>query len=157
MIYCSHKKGGAGLKIIIKQDDSAAETEITVVCRRIDAQIEEILATISLIDNTVTGRRGDETCFIPLKEILYFESVENKVFFYTDGETYEMSAKLYQLEEKLQNSKFARISKSTIANLNKFRSIKQEKNSRLIATLVNGERLMVSRQYIGEIKSKLGV
>jgi len=145
------------LKIMIRQDESVAETEITVVCRQLDERLEEILATISLIDNTVTGRRGDETCFIPLKEILYFESVDNKVFFYTDGEMYEMSAKLYQLEEKLQNSKFARISKSTIANLNKFRSIKPEKNSRLTATLVNGERLVVSRQYIGEIKTKLGV
>ncbi|MGN1346612.1 MAG: LytTR family DNA-binding domain-containing protein [Eubacteriales bacterium] len=145
------------MKLIIRQDENAAETEITVVCRCVDAQMEELLATICLIDNTVTGRRGDETCFIPLKEILYFESVENKVFFYTDGEMYEMSAKLYQLEERLQNSKFARISKSTIANLNKFHSIRPEKNSRLIATLVNGERLMVSRQYIGEIKKKLGV
>ncbi|MBQ8186251.1 MAG: LytTR family transcriptional regulator DNA-binding domain-containing protein [Clostridia bacterium] len=145
------------MKIIIRQDDSAAETEITVVCRHMDAQIEEILAAIRLADNTVTGRRGEETCFIPLKEILYFESVENKVFFCTDGETCEMSAKLYQLEEKLQNSRFARISKSVIANLNKVRSIRPEKNSRLNATLVNGERLVVSRQYITEIKNKLGV
>ncbi len=145
------------MKIIIRQDESVTETEITVTCRRVDAQIEEILATVSLIDNTVTGRRGDETCFCPLKEILYFESVESKVFFYTADGVYEMSAKLYQLEERLQSTKFARISKSVIANLNKFRSIKPEKNSRLIATLTNGERLIVSRQYIGEIKEKLGV
>lgn len=145
------------MKIIIRQDDSVAETEITVVCRQIDAEIEQILSAISLIGNTVAGIHGDETCFIPLKDILYFESVENKVFFYTDGEMYETAVKLYQLEEKLQNSKFARISKSVLANLNKFHSIKPEKNSRLIATLVNGEKLMVSRQYIGEIKRKLGV
>ncbi len=145
------------MKIIIKQDENVSETEITVVCRQIDAEIEQILAAVSLIGNTVAGIRGDETCFIPLKEILYFESVENKVFFCTDGETYETTVKLYQLEEKLQNSKFARISKSVIANLNKFHSIRPEKNSRLIATLVNGEKLMVSRQYIGEIKKKLGV
>ena len=154
---CKNTEGGADLKIIIRQDDSADETEITVVCRQIDAEIEQILSAVSLIGNTVAGIRGDETCFIPLKDILYFESVENKVFFYTDGETYETTVKLYQLEEKLQNSKFARISKSVLANLNKFHSIKPEKNSRLTATLVNGERLMVSRQYIGEIKKKLGV
>jgi len=145
------------VKIIIQQDDSVSETEITVRCRRIDPEIEQILSAISLIGNTVAGIRGDETCFIPLKDILYFESVENKVFFYTDGETYETTVKLYQLEEKLRNTKFARISKSVIANLDRFHSIKPEKNSRLIATLVNGERLMVSRQYIGEIKKKLGV
>ena len=145
------------MKIVIKQDDSVGETEITVVCRQIDAEIEQILSAVSLIGNTVAGVRGDETCFIPLKEILYFESVDNKVFFYTDGETYETTVKLYQLEEKLQNSKFARISKSVLANLNRFHSIRPEKNSRLTATLMNGEKLVVSRQYIGEIKKKLGV
>ncbi|MBR5312945.1 MAG: LytTR family transcriptional regulator DNA-binding domain-containing protein [Clostridia bacterium] len=145
------------MKIMIRQDENAEETEITVVCRKLDAEIEQILAAVSLIGNTVAGVHGEETCFVPLKDILYFESVENRVFFYTDGEMYEMSAKLYQLEEKLQNSKFARISKSTIANLNKFHSIKPEKNSRLTATLMNGEKLVVSRQYIGEIKKKLGV
>ena len=145
------------MKIVIRQDENAVETEITVVCRQIDAEIEQILSVVSLAGNTVAGIRGDETCFIPLKEILYFESVDNKVFFYTDGETYETTVKLYQLEEKLQNSKFARISKSTIANLNRFHSIRPEKNSRLTATLMNGEKLVVSRQYIGEIKRKLGV
>ena len=145
------------MKITIRQDENVNETEITVVCRQIDAEIEQILAAVSLIGNTVAGVRGEETCFIPLKDILYFESVENRVFFYTDGETYETSVKLYQFEEKLQNSKFARISKSTIANLNKFHSIKPEKNSRLTAILMNGEKLVVSRQYIGEIKRKLGV
>ena len=145
------------MKIVIKQDETVGETEITIVCRQIDAEIEQILSAVSLTGNTIAGVRGDETCFIPLKDILYFESVENKVFFYTDGETYETSVKLYQLEEKFRNSKFARISKSMIANLDRFRSIRPEKNSRLTATLVNGERLMVSRQYIGEIKKKLGV
>jgi len=145
------------LKIVIKQDENVGETEITIVCRQIDAEIEQILSAVSLTGNTVAGVRGEETCFIPLKDILYFESVENKVFFYTDGETYETSVKLYQLEEKFRNSKFARISKSMIANLDRFRSIRPEKNSRLTATLVNGERLTVSRQYIGEIKRKLGV
>lgn len=145
------------MKITIRQDENVSETEITIVCRQIDAETEQILSAISLIGNTVAGVRGEETCFVPLKDILYFEAVENRVFFYTDGETYETSVKLYQLEEKFRNSKFARISKSAIANLNKFRSIKPEKNSRLTATLINGERLMVSRQYIGEIKKKLGV
>ncbi len=140
------------MKIVIIQDENAKETEITVTCRRIDAQIEEVLSYIGLTDNTVTGRLGEETCFIPLRDVLYFESVENKVFFYTEENLYEMSMKLYQLEEKLANTTFARISKSTIANLKKMRSIKPEKNSRLLATLVNGEKLMVSRQYIAEIQ-----
>jgi DNA-binding LytR/AlgR family response regulator len=30
-------------------------------------------------------------------------------------------------------------------------------NSRLVATLINDEKIVVSRQYVSEIKKKLGV
>jgi DNA-binding LytR/AlgR family response regulator len=63
-----------------------------------------------------------------LKDIFYFESVEGKIFFYTASECYESTVKLYKIEESLQNTKFARVSKNTIANLSKMRSIKTEEN-----------------------------
>ncbi len=145
------------MKLIIKQDENAEETEIIIVCRYLDSEIEEIISSISFADNTVTGKREGETYFIPIKEILYFESVDSKTFFYTDNFVYETTLRLYQIEEKLKNTVFARISKSVIANLKKMRSIKPEKNNRLCAVLTNGERLLVSRQYISVIKGKLGV
>ena len=145
------------MKITIQQDENVAEAEITVVCRRLDSKLEEILSYISLIDNTVTGTKNGETFFIPLSEILYFETVDRKVFFYTADSIYETVTKIYQLEEKLENTPFARISKTAIANLKKIRSIKPEANSRLCATLVNGEKVIVSRQYLSVIKQKLGV
>jgi DNA-binding LytR/AlgR family response regulator len=83
--------------------------------------------------------------------------VEGKIFIYTASECYESTVKLYKIEESLQNTKFARVSKNTIANLSKMRSIKTEENSRLLATLMNGEKILVSRQYVAEIKRKLGV
>ena len=145
------------MKITIQQDENVAEAEITVVCRRLDSKLEEILSYISLIDNTVTGTKNGETFFIPLSEILYFETVDRKVFFYTADSIYETVTKIYQLEEKLENTPFARISKTSVANLKKIRSIKPEANSRLCATLVNGEKVIVSRQYLSVIKQKLGV
>lgn len=145
------------MKITIHQDEKAAQTEITVVCKSIDAQLQEILSYISLVDNTITGKKDDETFFIPLKDVMYFESVDNRVFFYTDDDCYETMTKLYLLEEKLQNLVFARISKSMIVNLKKMKSIKPEKNQRLRATLLNGEKLLVSRLYIDQIKERLGV
>lgn len=145
------------MKITIRQEPDAFETEITVVCKKLDRELEEIISHISLIDNTVTGSRDGETYFIPLRNILYFEAVDNKLFFYTDDDVYESASRLYKLEEKFQNTSFVRISKSTIANLKKMTSIKPEKNSRLCATLLNGEKLIVSRQYIELIKERLGV
>jgi DNA-binding LytR/AlgR family response regulator len=136
------------VKISIKQDSSIPETEITIVCKVIDEELAAVISSLSLIDNTVAGKIGNETFFIPLIDVLYFESVDNRTFFYTQDKTYESGMKLYQLEEKLSNTPFVRVSKSALLNIKMVKSIQPEGNSRLIATLKNGERLMVSRQYL---------
>lgn len=145
------------MKITICRRDDAEEPEITVVCRSLTPELEEVLASLTLADNTVTGKADGETHFVPLRDVLYFESVDGRTFFYTDGGVYESPARLSGLAEKLGSAPFARISKSVTANLRKLRSIRPEANSRLVATLVNGEKLVVSRQYVSEIKNKLGV
>lgn len=145
------------MKITVTQDPNVTEPEITIICRSMDSELAQAIAYLSLIGNTVTGNKDGETFFIQLSEILYFETVERKVFFYTADASYETNTKLYQLEEKLADTSFARISKSFIANLKKIRSLKSEGNSKLCATLVNGERLIVSRAYFYDIKRKLGV
>ena len=83
--------------------------------------------------------------------------MEGKLFFYTEKDIYESAVRLYKVEENLEGTSFARISKTMITNLKKMRSIKPIENSRLIATMTNGEKLVVSRQYVPEIKKKLGV
>jgi DNA-binding LytR/AlgR family response regulator len=148
---------GTALKITIHEDPNAKEIEISIVCAEMTAELEEIIANIGLVGHTFAGKKDGETFFIPMKDIYFFESVDGKIFFYTEKETYEAAARLYKIEESLQNSKFARISKTAIANLSKMRSIKPAENSRLMATLLNGEKILVSRQYVSEIKQKLGV
>lgn len=145
------------MKITIKQSPEYTEPEITVACAKIDGTLTEVISYISLIDNTLTGNINGETFFIELAQILYFETVDRKVFFYTADNTYETVTNLTQLEAQLLNTPFARISKTMIANLKKVYSIRQESNSRLCATLSNGEKLIVSRQYLQIIKEKLGV
>jgi len=148
---------GNALKITIQENPGIGETQVHIICPEMTAEIEEIVANIGLIGHTFAGKKEGEIFFISMKDIFYFESVDGKVFFYTERECYESTAKLYKIEETLQSAKFARISKSTIANLSKMKSIKPMENSRLTATLTNGEKILVSRQYVNEIKKKLGV
>ncbi len=150
-------KGENPLKLTIREDPNINETEVTVACPKMTAEIEEIVANIGLIGQTIAGKREGATFFIPATDIFYFESVDGNTFFYTEGETYEATARLYKIEESLQNLKFARVSKTIIANLRKMRCITPAQNSRLVATLINDEKIVVSRQYVSEIKKKLGV
>ncbi|MBE6676848.1 MAG: LytTR family transcriptional regulator [Ruminococcaceae bacterium] len=145
------------MKITIHEDPSITETEILIKCAQMTDELRDMIAGMGLVGHTFAGERQGETFFIPIKDIFYFESVDGEIFFYTEKQTYKSTAKLYQIEQSLQNLKFARISKTVIASLSKMRSIKNSENSRLIATLTNDEKLLVSRQYVSEIKKKLGV
>lgn len=145
------------MKITISENPSVKETEITIVCSELTDELRDIVASIGMIGQTFAGKIGDETFFVPIQDIYYFESVEGTIFFYTEKTTYESTAKLYKIEDSLEHFKFARISKTVIVNLEKMLSIKKHKNSRLTATLKNQEKILVSRQYVNEIKRKLGV
>ena len=145
------------MKITIQEDSSINEPEILIKCANLTDELRDMIASIGLAGHTFAGQSQGETFFVPIKDIFYFESVDGVIFFYTENQTYESAAKLYQIEQSLQNLKFARISKTVIANLSKMQSIKRSENSRLTATLINNEKLLVSRQYVSEIKKKLGV
>ena len=95
--------------------------------------------------------------FRSLNDILYIESVDRKTFLYTEQQIYETDKRLYELEDHLKNRSFFRVSKAVIINLKRTRSIRPEIGARLLLTMDNGERIIVSRQYAGNIKTVLGV
>ncbi len=44
-----------------------------------------------------------------------------------------------------------------IVNIRKIKSVKAELNGRMIAELLNGEQIIISRAYVKELKRKLGI
>lgn len=52
---------------------------------------------------------------------------------------------------------FFRVSKSVILNLSKVKSFSPSFNGRFEAVMKNGERIMISRQYVPLLKTKLGI
>ena len=145
------------MKVTIVEDPNINETEISIVCAQMTDELKDFVSNIASVGLTFAGEKENEIFFIPIKDIFYFESVDGNIFFYTGNETYEATVKLYEIEENLKNLHFVRISKTVIANLDKMLSIKKTENSRLVSTLVNKEKLVVSRKYVSEIKKKLGV
>ena len=68
-----------------------------------------------------------------------------------------MKHKLYELEELFCGTDFFRASKSYIVNLKKVKSIRPAFNGRFEAHMKNGEKVMISRQYVPVLKEKLGL
>jgi len=102
------------------------------------------------------GKTNDKTISLPLSQIYYFDSVDNKTFAYDKNTVYDVNLKLYQLEEKLVNTPFIRVNKSMIVNTRKLKTFKSTINGRMEATLINGEKVKISRSYVPLLKEKLG-
>lgn len=91
------------------------------------------------------------------KQVYYFEAVDNRVFAYCEKWVFEIKKKLYELERQFENTDFIRVSKSVIVNLTKIQRLTPAFNSRFEALLKNGEKIIISRQYVPDMKKKLGI
>ena len=119
--------------------------------------IEKIISAVQMAASRLSGSMDGIIYQIDLSEILYIESVDRKTFIYTEKEIFESPKRLYMLEDELRGSSFFRASKATIINLRKVHSIQPEIGARLILTMDNGEKIVVSRQYASIIKNILEV
>jgi len=147
----------SGMKIQIETDPSLTETEVIIRCASPDEDVTRLLAAIRATDRKLTGVRDETTFIIERRDVLYVESVDKKAFIYTRDGCYESPLRLYELEDQLTASGFVRTGKSSLVNLRHVRSISPDFNGRLILTLSNAEKQVVSRQYAVNIKERLGV
>ena len=145
------------MKITIMDRQDGEEDEIIIKCRQVDEQILKMVYALKAGAEKLTGIKDGSIVQIPPKDVYYFEAVDNKVFLYLEKEVYETKYKLYELEEHFRGTDFLRVSKSYIMNLSKVQHLSPGFNGRFEATMKNGEKLVISRQYVPVLKEKLGL
>ncbi len=130
---------------------------VIIDCPRVDENIERLRTHIEQFDSRIKGNCNGELCFVDIKDIYYFDAVDNRTFLYTQKECLEVSYRLYELEEMLVDKDFIRISKSQIVNIQKMKSLIPQMNRTLLVTMNNEECLCISRRYVKSMKEKLGI
>lgn len=143
------------MKVTIDCNDNN-ELEIIIKCKKIDDNIKQI---VSLFEDKpyLIGKLNDRTYQIKIEDIYYLEANEDHIFIYCKNKVYETNLRLYELENKLDTRYFIRISKSIILNLRKLASVKAYLNGRYEATLINNERVIITRHYVNDFKKKFGM
>lgn len=147
------------MKITIMTPGPDEEDEIIVKVKDLS---EETLGLIKRIKeggnkDAIAGYTGDSIVMIPVNDIFYFDAVDNKVFSYTRDKCTEVKKKLFEIEEEFENTSFLRISKNAIVNIRKIEKLVPEFNGRYEARLKNGESIIISRNYVPNLKRKLGI
>ena len=131
--------------------------QVMIKCRELDDEVMRLKCHIELFDQRLQAKKENELYFVNSSDVLYFESVDNRTFLYTEDAVMEVRQRLYELEMILSEKDFIRISKSQIVNINKIRALRPELNRTLLATMCNGEQLSVSRKYVKAIRNLLSV
>ena len=145
------------MRITIIEPDDTDEDEIIIRCRHLDKRLLKLIYAIKAGEDKITALHDGNYFQVAPEDIYYFEAVDNKVFMYLDKEVYETKRRLYELERLFQGTDFFRASKSCIVNLAKVKSLSPAFNGRFEALMRNGERVMISRQYVPVLKEKLGL
>ena len=128
---------------------------IKIGCHKVDSNVKEIVNFIKSRQGSIDVKDGEMKYNIPIVDIFYVESVDDRTFIYLSGDCYETAHKLYELEEILNERRFIRISKSVIVNLLKIECVKPALNGRYLCHLKNGEDVIISRKYVPKFKEKL--
>ncbi len=144
------------MKVKIELISSAKDQGAHIKTTKITEAIKQAEALLSGEGVGIPVFLDGEASVCELDRIYYIESVDNKCFVYTKSECFEAKYRLYELEEML-DYRFFRCSKSMICNVRKIVSVKTEYNARMSAALLNGERITINRNYMKELKKRLGL
>jgi DNA-binding LytR/AlgR family response regulator len=144
------------MKIKTEEDLSCKEPEVIIRYSQKDKQINRIIDFLQSFDMEIKCAGDNAEQMINILDIYYIESVDKKTFVYLENAVYRTDFRLYQLKNKLQTYGFVQISKSCVLNINALDSIRPLFNSRMEATLKNGEKVNINRNYLNGVKNALG-
>ena len=114
--------------------------------------VDNLIRKIKNMNISFTGRSDGKTVSIDISAIYYIENVERKIFLYSKKDIYRYDGSMTDIDSAIVDTDLVRISRTCFMNASHLREIMQIKNSHLEAVLDNGEKLIVSRKYLKDIK-----
>lgn len=143
------------MKLKLEQNRKQSEVEVLIKYASMNEEVEHLIALVKTAEVRLKCRYDGAEKYVKASDIYYIETVDKRTFVYGESAVYQTDYRLHELEELLGTAGIVRISKSCLLNIHILDSIKPLMNSRLEATLQNGERLFVTRKYLHGIKDAL--
>jgi two-component system LytT family response regulator len=95
----------------------------------------------------LTVRKGDRIRFVPLADVDWLEAARNYVRLHAGDDRWLVRSSLKALLERLDPSRFVRVHRSAVVNLDRVVEVQPWMGGDYVAILETGERLRVSRTY----------
>lgn len=146
------------MQIEIRLDPAMAEPKVVIFTREMTEEVHELARRLSEASpQLMLGFLNEQAVILDQTEIYRVFSLSGKIYAETDGGAYLLRARLYELEERLDKSRFVRISNAEIINLKKVKGFDLSLAGTICVRLSNGTVTYASRRYVARIKQVLGI
>ena len=132
--------------------------ELLTAIREISETQREIRAAVAHIPDGAPSARGSSleriavkvdgrVFFVRVEDVEFMESAANYVKLHVGGEVHLIRERLGDLASRLDPTRFARIHRSTIVNLDKIKEIQPWFSGDALVILRGGQKLRLSRMF----------
>ena len=131
------------MKINIELDKALEETEVLIRAAKMTEEVNGILKKLEEPSvQMISGFAGDTLEILEQADII---------------RVYLLRMRLYEAEERLDQTRFVRISNSEIINLKMAKRFDLSFSGTICVNLAGGQTAYVSRRYVAKIKRLLGI
>ncbi|MGN0623111.1 MAG: LytTR family DNA-binding domain-containing protein, partial [Oscillospiraceae bacterium] len=146
------------MEVEIKIDPDFKNPKAVIHTAEITEEVTEVSKKLSSAYGSVlTGFIDGKAQIIEPGSVVRFYCMGQRVFAVTDCGELVVRSRLYDLEEKLSGTHFARISNSEIINLKKTEKFDFSIKGTIHVKMKNGDEVYASRRYVSRLKNILGV
>ena len=148
------------MKINIELDKALEETEVLIRAAKMTEEVNGILKKLEEPSmQMISGFAGDTLEILEQADIIRVYAAKGKVYAVTAKCEYLLRMRLYdyEAEERLDQTRFVRISNSEIINLKMAKRFDLSFSGTICVNLAGGQTAYVSRRYVAKIKRLLGI
>ena len=149
------------MKVDINISKDVKEPFVVIHTKEMTPEISELANNITeMSGNTSAGKLigniDDRMIVLEADTISVIRVISEKVYVVSEGETYRINKRMYELLEMLGKD-FMQISKSAGINLRFLKSVEPYFNGVMILHMKDGEKEYISRKYVPSLKKYLGI
>ena len=141
------------MEVEIRTEPGRQEPKIVILAGEESEELRRLADSLSrLALGPIPVGRGEEKLLLPQGDFLRFYADGKGVSAQTESEIFTVRLRLYELEERLDPTRFVRISNSEIISLNRVTAVDLSLSGTICMTLDGAVKSYVSRRYMKKIK-----
>ena len=146
------------MDVEIKVEPGRQEPKVVILAGEENEDLRRLAERLSrLAVAPIPVTLGEEKLLLPQGDFLRFYTDGKGVSAQTAGETCAVRLRLYELEERLDDARFVRISNGEIINLDRVTAVDLSLAGTICMTLDGTVKSYVSRRYMKKIKEALNL